>query len=90
MDSLATSARLEWWANRLTCLAAFDVSVTILVEGQRWQATGQLVRPEERNDLASFCDLDGAFDLRLPDESTVAVMVSDLTPGGSLVLTELQ
>jgi hypothetical protein len=90
MDSLATAARLEWWANSLTCLAAFPVSVTIAVGEQGWQATGQLARSEEGPDLAAFCELDETFDLRLPDDSTVVVVVTALTPGGSVTLTEAQ
>ncbi|TCC11266.1 hypothetical protein [Kribbella soli] len=88
MESVATAARLEWWANSLTCLAAFPVSVTIAVGEQGWQATGRLARTEEGPDLAAFCELDEAFNLRLPDDSTVVVLVTALTPDGRFTLTE--
>ncbi|TDD20077.1 hypothetical protein E1218_23035 [Kribbella turkmenica] len=90
MDSVATAARLEWWANSSTCLAAFEVSVTISVGDHGWEATGELARIEEGDDLTFFCDLGDAFDLCFPDESTVAVTVTALTPTGSFALTGAQ
>ncbi|MFC6157170.1 hypothetical protein [Kribbella jiaozuonensis] len=88
MDSLTTAARLEWWVNSSTCLAAFLVAVTIVVDEQGWQAAGQLTRAEEGPDLAALCELDKAFELCLPDDSTMVVMVTALTPTGSFTLTE--
>ena len=90
MDSLATSGRLEWWANSLTCLAAFEVSVKLTTLEDVWEATGQLARPDEASGLATVCDLDPVFDLRFPDESTITVEVTPLTPTGHFTLTEPQ
>jgi len=88
MDSVATAARLEWWANSQTCLAAFEVSVTIAVDAHGWRAAGQLTRTEEAPELAALCELDEAFDLRFPDGSTAVVLVTALAPTGSFTLTE--
>ncbi|MFI6675821.1 hypothetical protein [Kribbella sp. NPDC050470] len=48
------------------------------------------MRIEEGEDLAFFRGLDDAFDLCLPDESAVAVIVTVLTPAGSFALAEAQ
>jgi hypothetical protein len=61
--------------------------VTIVVDEQGWQATGQLTRVEEGPDLAALCELDKAFELCLPDDSTMVVMVTALTPTGSFTLS---
>lgn len=89
MDSVTTAAWLEWWANRLTCLAAFEVSVTITVGDHRWEATGQLARSEEADDLAFVRELGDVFELRFPDDSAVAVTVAAVTATGSFGLTEV-
>ncbi|MEV6288329.1 hypothetical protein [Kribbella sp. NPDC051770] len=90
MDSAVTAARLEWWANRWTCFGAFSVSVNISVDEQGWAATGQLAQAEEYADVAALCEFDEAFELRFPDDSTVGVLVSDLTRTGSFTLTEVR
>lgn len=90
MEAVTIAARLEWWVNSLTCLAAFPVLVTIVVGEEGWKATGQLTRTEEGPDLAAFCELDETFELCLPDDSTVVVAVTALTPTGSFALTEAQ
>jgi hypothetical protein len=88
VDSLTTAARLEWWANNSTCLAAFLVAVTIVVDEQGWRAAGQLTQAEEGPDLAALCELDEVFELCLSDDSRMVVMETALSPTGSFALTE--
>jgi hypothetical protein len=88
VDSLTTAARLEWWANNSTCLAAFLVAVTIVVDEHGWRAAGQLTPAEEGPDLAALCELDEVFELCLPDDSTMVVRVTAFSPTGSFALTE--
>ncbi|WP_112242361.1 hypothetical protein [Kribbella monticola] len=88
MDSVATSAQLEWWANSSTCLASFDASVRLSAGESRWKATGQLALIEDAPDLAAFRELDEAFNLRLPDGSTMLVLVTALTSDGKFMLAE--
>ncbi|MFB4318031.1 hypothetical protein [Actinomadura sp. 21ATH] len=45
MDRCEGPARLEWWANRHTCLASVDVRVTVTADDSGWHTTASLVSP---------------------------------------------
>lgn len=39
MDGHEGPARLEWWANSSTCLAAVEIELTATVQGTSWEAS---------------------------------------------------
>jgi hypothetical protein len=69
-----------------TCLADFEVSVTISEDESGWHGTGQLAKAGDSKNLETFCELDELFQLRFPDDSTGLVMVAALTSTGGFTL----
>jgi hypothetical protein len=85
MDRYQGAARLEWWANRSTCLGAVAVEVDVVwsAEGS-WEATAVLTPPLTGEDLEGFeflMTMSPFFTLRFPDESTFPVGVEAVADG---------
>ncbi|MFD6300238.1 hypothetical protein ACFWFU_36030 [Streptomyces sp. NPDC060235] len=90
MDAYEGTATLEWWANRLTCLGAFEVRIAIRITGHSWTCDASLCPlppAQEREDFASLVDLDPFFALRFDDGNTLDVHVVSADADGGLVLT---
>lgn len=89
MDSYDGAARLDWWANRSTCLGSYGVRVAVRVSGdvRTCEATVEpRLSAEDQEGFDFLMELDPLFTLRFDDESTVLVEVV-ATGGGRLVLT---
>lgn len=72
-----TPARLEWWANTLTCLADFAVEVTATADGAGWDAVAQPpFTGAQAEALDLFLAADPWFTLRHPDGTTDPVEVT--------------
>lgn len=64
MDGCEKTARLEWWANRSTCLARFPVDVTATARAGEWTTVVRPpLGPEARGDLQQFIEIDPCFTL---------------------------
>jgi hypothetical protein len=88
MDGYHGTATLEWWANPLSCLGSYRVSLTVSVTDGSWR--GVAVRdsstPErDREGFDFLMLLDPVFTLRFPDGDTVQVYV--VAEGERLVLS---
>ncbi|MFG2044981.1 hypothetical protein [Dactylosporangium sp. NPDC048998] len=72
-------ARLEWWANDSTCLAAYDVTVALEpATAERTTIGTGRVHLDTEADVEAFawlCDLDPLFLLCLPDEQEITVVL---------------
>ncbi|HCT76210.1 MAG TPA: hypothetical protein DGG94_04095 [Micromonosporaceae bacterium] len=88
LDQIESPARLEWWANSVTCLADVEVDVTISVAETGWHARAAL-RPDVDDEALDFLlELDPLFTLRFPDGSHIDVIAGRSGPGW-LVLREV-
>ncbi|WP_457032501.1 hypothetical protein [Kitasatospora sp. P5_F3] len=88
MDGYHGTATLEWWANPLSCLGSYRVSLTVTVAGGDWRGvavpdSGRSERAREGFDFLML--VDPVFTLRFPDDSTLLVDV--VAEGGHLVLS---
>ena len=85
MDQYQGAARLEWWANRSTCLGAVAVEVDVAWSAEAgWSATAVLTPPLTGEDLEGFeflMSISPFFTLRFPDESTFPVGVEAIADG---------
>jgi hypothetical protein len=86
MDHYEGPARLEWWANRSTCLGSAEVALSVSVDANAWHASAIFARPlsgEDREGWSFLMDLDPYFTLRLleDDDSTIDVWVVDESDG---------
>jgi hypothetical protein len=91
MDRYDGRAALEWWANRSTCLGSLDVHLTTTVVSSNWSATATALRPwtvDERDCFGFLMALDPVFTLRLADDGTILVRVTEPDGAGQLHLTE--
>jgi hypothetical protein len=84
-------ASLEWWANDITCLASFDVSVTIEAAATGWSAWGHVRDPHAANLEAFdfFCEHDPVFILWLAENATIPVTVRRSPGTGAFTLAEV-
>lgn len=89
MDRYQAPARLEWWANRSTCLGAVTVEVDIAWSAESgWDAKAVLTPPlagDDREGFEFLMALSPFFTLRLTDDSTFPVAVE--VEGDGLRLT---
>ncbi|GAA1181634.1 hypothetical protein F4556_006002 [Kitasatospora gansuensis] len=86
-DRYRGTATLEYWANPLTCLGSFRVSLTVSVAEGSWRgiAIPDGARSERAREGLDFLLLiDPVFTLRLPDGSTR--LVSAVAEGERLAL----
>ena len=92
MDRYQGAARLEWWANRSTCLGAVAVEVDVVWSAEGgWGATAVSAPPLTGEDLEGFeflMAMSPFFTLRLPDQSTFPVGVEAVAEGFRLTLDE--
>jgi len=91
VDRYEGPARLEWWANRGTCLGAFKVQLSVAADAAGWHASATFAsqHDEEVQEGWSFLmGLDPYFTLRLLEDegSTIDVEVIE-EPDGRLTLT---
>ena len=94
MDRYAGSARLEWWANRHTCLGAVEVNLEVTVDTAGWHASARFAAPLAGEDLEDWSLLmlaDPCFTLRLleDDQATIDVHVEQAQPDAPMVLTAI-
>jgi hypothetical protein len=94
MDRYAGPARLEWWANRHTCLGAVEVNLEVTVDAAGWHASARFATPLVGEDLEGWSVLmlaDPYFTLRLleDDQATIDVHVEQAQPDAPLVLTAI-
>lgn len=91
MDRYDGPARLEWWANRSTCLYSAEVSLAVIVEDGTWHACAELTAPltgEDREGWLFLARLSPCFTLAFPGEQTARVEVLVQEAGdGRLTLT---
>jgi hypothetical protein len=91
MDRYDGPARLEWWANRSTCLGSAEVRVTVTVDGEDWRATADLEPPlttDEREGWSFLLELSPYFTLVFLDEPGAQLDVHvEEVDRGQLVLT---
>jgi hypothetical protein len=89
LDQIGSAARLEWWANSVTCLADVDVDVTVSVTAVGWHARAAMQPDVDDEALDFLLELDPLFTLRFPDHSHIDVIVERADPGW-LVLREFR
>ncbi len=91
MDRYEGPARLEWWANTSTCLAAAEIDLTITVQDAMWQATADPAPPlqgEDREGWSFLLRLSPYATLVLPGEANDRIEVHvEEADAGHLVLT---
>ncbi|QFG23440.1 hypothetical protein [Actinomadura sp. WMMB 499] len=91
MDTYEALARLEWWANRDTCLGSVDVQVLVVSDDSGWHASAAIVSPltsEERQAWVLLMELSPYFTLRFEDDVDATIDVSvDERSDGELTLT---
>ncbi|MFD4242858.1 hypothetical protein ACFWP3_14825 [Streptomyces sp. NPDC058525] len=93
MDRAAGQARLEWWANRATCLEKYDIDITVTADAAgSWQATGRhadALGTTLREGWDFLMEMDPHFSLVFPGEDNggTLVRVSE-AQDGTLTLTE--
>lgn len=54
MDRYEGAARLEWWANRNTCLCSVDVHVVIVNDEAGWRVSATFASPPTTNERESW------------------------------------
>lgn len=86
-DRYVGPASLDWWANRSTCLANFEVTVT--ADGSDWHATAVLEHAGDLDDLRFMCQLDPLFTLQFTDSGDIDLIVDVAVGADHPVLTEL-
>lgn len=91
MDRYEGPARLEWWANGSTCLAAAEIEMTAMAQSTAWQASATLapaLRDQEREGWSFLLELSPYATLVLPGPSGGEIEVHVEEAGdGHLVLT---
>ncbi|MBK3541609.1 hypothetical protein [Streptomyces sp. MBT60] len=93
MDRFVGQSRLEWWANRSTCLGTYDIAITVTVDADgEWRATGRqatALDASERESWDFLLEMDPHFSLAFPEEDcggiTVRVVEAD---DGTLTLVK--
>lgn len=86
MDTYEWLARLEWWANRDTCLCSVNVRVVIVSDDSGWRVSATLAPPltgDEREGWMFLVALSPYFTLRFDDDedATIDVRVEEPTEG---------
>lgn len=90
MDTYEGAARLEWWANRATCLCSANVHVVIVRDDSGWHVSATFVTPltsEEREGWTFLIALSPYYTLRFDDDedATIDVRVSEPSEGDLLL-----
>jgi hypothetical protein len=91
MDRYEGPARLEWWANRSTCLGSVDVELTVAVDAAGWQVSAAFASQldeDEQEGWSFLMDLDPYFTLRLLEDEGATIDVGVVEGAdGRLTLT---
>ncbi|MFF2780328.1 hypothetical protein ACFVU3_36145 [Streptomyces sp. NPDC058052] len=93
MDGFVGQARLEWWANHVTCLEKYDIDVIVTVDAVgTWWASGQhahALGTTQREGWDFLMEMDPYFSLVLPGEEQGGVLVNVVeAEDGTLTLTK--
>lgn len=93
MDRFVGQGRLEWWANRSTCLEMYDIDITVTVDAVgKWRATGRhanALDTTRREGWDFLMEMGPHFSIAFPDEDRGGIMVRVVeTEDGTLMLTE--
>ncbi|WP_129766748.1 hypothetical protein [Streptomyces sp. L-9-10] len=76
MDRYEGTARLEWWANRSTCLARISVRIVPTVGSGTWDAAASPpLDRDAREDVQLLIEASPYFTLRFEDDSATEVEV---------------
>ncbi|MFE9106649.1 hypothetical protein [Actinomadura geliboluensis] len=91
MDTYEGAARLEWWANRDTCLSTVNVRVAIVSDDSGWRVSATFVpslTSEEREGWMFLVALSPYCTLRFDDDEDATIDVRVDAPGeGELTLS---
>jgi hypothetical protein len=91
MDRYEGPARLEWWANRSTCLGSAEVELSVTTDACGWHASAAFawqLDSDEREGRSFLMALDPHFTLRLlKDEGATIEVGVEEEPDGRLTLT---
>ncbi|MFA1542276.1 hypothetical protein [Actinomadura monticuli] len=91
MDTYEGAARLEWWANRDTCLCSVSVAIAIVSDDSGWRVSATFVPPlngEDREGWMFLMALSPYCTLRFDDDEDATVDVRVEEPSeGKLVLS---
>lgn len=91
MDRYQGPARLEWWANKDTCLASIDVRLLVVSDSAGWRSTAAFASPltgEDREGWEFLMMLSPYFTLRFESEEDARIDVRvDELEEGELVLS---
>ncbi|XVQ10721.1 hypothetical protein ACQP1W_50885 [Spirillospora sp. CA-255316] len=91
MDRFEGPARLEWWANKHTCLGSIDVHVIVVTDNSGWHASAAFASPltdEDREAWVFVMGLSPCFTLRFQaDVDAVIDVCVDESEHGKLTLT---
>ncbi|MEU1418102.1 MULTISPECIES: hypothetical protein [unclassified Streptomyces] len=93
MDRFVGRARLEWWANRSTCLEMYDIDVTVTVDAAgEWRATGRhahALDTTQREGWDFLMEMDPHFSVAFPGEDRGGITVRVVeAKDGALTLME--
>lgn len=90
VDRYVGPGRLEWWANRSTCLGSVDVELSVTVDADGWHASAAFARrldDDEREGWSFLMDLPPYFTLRLLEDEGSSIDVGVVEePDGRLTL----
>ena len=78
MDRYTGLARLEWWANRSTCLGSVDVNLVVVADGEDWRVSATFVAAlggEDRDGWSFLMELDPHFTLRFLEDQEATILV---------------
>jgi hypothetical protein len=86
MDTYEGPARLEWWANRDTCLSSVKVRVLVMGDDSGWHASAAFASPmtsEDRGGWDFIRALSPYFILRVEgdEDATIDVRVDEPSEG---------
>ncbi|MET8976795.1 hypothetical protein ABZX85_14370 [Streptomyces sp. NPDC004539] len=87
MDGFTGRARLEWWANRSTCLEEYGIGITVAVDAAgTWRATGRhadVLDTDRRDGWNFLMEMDPRFSLVFPggEDSGMSVRVFEAQDG---------
>lgn len=91
MDSYEGPARLEWWANRSTCLGSAEVELSVTADDCGWHTSAAFAWQLDSDELEGWSflmALDPHFTLRLLEDRSATIEVGvEEKPDGRLKLT---
>lgn len=93
MGGFVGQARLEWWANHVTCLEKYDIDLIVIVDAVgTWRASGRhasALDAAQREGWDFLMEMDPYFSVVFPGEGQGGILVSVVeAEDGTLMLTE--